>query len=59
MEHEAIFQEMVPSCFTSIYNNFWAIVKFPAQKLSTDPRTGIVRRHHLDPSPINKAIAKG
>ncbi|HUU41508.1 MAG TPA: integron integrase [Desulfatiglandales bacterium] len=30
---------------------------FPAKSLSTDPRTGIVRRHHLDPSPINKAIA--
>ena len=35
----------------------WQYV-FPAQSLSTDPRTGIVRRHHLDPSPINKAIAK-
>ncbi len=31
---------------------------FPAQSLSTDPRTGIVRHHHLDASPINKAIAK-
>jgi len=29
----------------------------PAQGLSTDPRTGIVCRHHPDPSPINKAIA--
>jgi integron integrase len=34
----------------------WQYV-FPAQKLSTDPRTGIIRRHHMDPSPINKAIA--
>lgn len=34
----------------------WQYV-FPAQSLSTDPRTGIFRRHHLDPSPINKAIA--
>jgi len=34
----------------------WQYV-FPAQGLSTDPRTGIVCRHHLDPSPINKAIA--
>ena len=34
----------------------WQYV-FPAHSLSTDPRTGIVRRHHLDPSPINKAIA--
>ncbi|PJB49849.1 MAG: integron integrase, partial [Chloroflexi bacterium CG_4_9_14_3_um_filter_45_9] len=33
----------------------WQYV-FPAQSLSTDPRTGIVRRHHLDPSPINKAL---
>jgi integron integrase len=35
----------------------WQYV-FPAQSLSIDPRTGIFRRHHLDPSPINKAIAK-
>ena len=35
----------------------WQYV-FPAQGLSTDPRTGKVRRHHLDPSPINKAIGK-
>jgi integrase len=35
----------------------WQYV-FPAGHLSTDPRTGILRRHHLDPSPINKAISK-
>ena len=34
----------------------WQYV-FPAQCLSAYPRTGIVRRHHLDQSPINKAIA--
>jgi len=34
----------------------WQYV-FPAEHLSTDPRSGHVRRHHLDPSPINKAIA--
>lgn len=34
----------------------WQYV-FPAKKISVDPRTGIERRHHLDPSPINKAIA--
>lgn len=34
----------------------WQYV-FPAQGLSQDPRSGIVRRHHLDPSPINKALA--
>ena len=35
----------------------WQYV-FPAGHRSTDPRSGQTRRHHLDPSPINKAIAK-
>ena len=35
----------------------WQYV-FPAGRRSTDPRSGQTRRHHLDPSPINKAIAK-
>ena len=30
---------------------------FPAGHRSIDPRPGQTRRHHLDPSPINKAIA--
>ncbi len=34
----------------------WQYV-FPAGRISPDPRTGVERRHHLDPSPINKAIA--
>ena len=29
---------------------------FPARDLSTDPLTGTIRRHHVDPSVINKAI---
>ena len=29
---------------------------FPARETSTDPLTGKVRRHHIDPSVINKAI---
>src|SRR6266480_1324965 len=29
---------------------------FPAREVSTDPLTGAVRRHHVDPSVINKAI---
>jgi integron integrase len=29
---------------------------FPSRDVSTDPLTGIVRRHHVDPSVINKAI---
>ena len=29
---------------------------FPAREVSLDPRSGITRRHHIDPSVINKAI---
>jgi integron integrase len=29
---------------------------FPARNLAVDPRAGITRRHHVDPSVINKAI---
>ena len=35
----------------------WQYV-FPAGHRSVDPRSGQTRRHHLDPSPINKAIAR-
>ena len=31
---------------------------FPASKLSVDPRSGAVRRHHLSPSVIQKAMTK-
>jgi integron integrase len=33
----------------------WQYV-FPARNLSIDPRSGITRRHHVDPGVINKAI---
>lgn len=33
----------------------WQYV-FPAQQRSTDPRTGIVRRHHADESGLQKAV---
>jgi integron integrase len=33
----------------------WQYV-FPARDLSGDPRAGVTRRHHVDPSVINKAI---
>ena len=33
----------------------WQYV-FPASNLSVDPRSGVTRRHHIDPSVINKAI---
>ncbi len=29
---------------------------FPSTNLSTDPRTGLVRRHHTDPSGLQKAV---
>ncbi len=29
---------------------------FPSDRLSTDPRSGIVRRHHLDPSGLQRAV---
>ena len=32
---------------------FWV---FPSQTLSTDPRAGVVRRHHLSDSVIQKAV---
>lgn len=33
----------------------WQYV-FPATKLSVDPRSGVRRRHHLDPSVLQKAV---
>jgi hypothetical protein len=33
----------------------WQYV-FPSRNLSVDPRSGVTRRHHIDPSVINKAI---
>jgi integron integrase len=33
----------------------WQYV-FPSRDVSVDPRSGIARRHHVDPSVINKAI---
>jgi integron integrase len=29
---------------------------FPSDRLSTDPRSGIVRRHHVDPSGLQRAV---
>ena len=34
----------------------WQYV-FPSAKLSTDPRTGLVRRHHLNESALNRELA--
>jgi len=35
----------------------WQYV-FPSIKLSKDPRSGITRRHHMDPSTLDRAIKK-
>ena len=35
----------------------WQYV-FPSDRLSTDPRSGITRRHHLDPSGLQRAVKK-
>jgi integron integrase len=35
----------------------WCYV-FPAHKLSTDPRSGVTRRHHLDESGVQKAVRR-
>ena len=33
----------------------WQYV-FPSRQLSIDPRSGLIRRHHVDPSVVNKGI---
>lgn len=35
----------------------WQFV-FPSPRLSQDPRTGLVRRHHLSPSTMQKAVVR-
>jgi integron integrase len=34
----------------------WQFV-FPSRQLSTDPRSGVVRRHHIQPDTVQRAIA--
>jgi integron integrase len=34
---------------------FWQYV-FPSTRLSTDPRSGVIRRHHLSPSTLQSAV---
>jgi integron integrase len=52
----------LPNALTTKYPNahwewIWQYV-FPAQKLSEDPRTGDLRRHHADPSALQRAVKK-
>lgn len=35
----------------------WQYV-FPSDRLSTDPRTSLTRRHHIDPSTLQKAVRR-
>ena len=50
----------LPYALTPKYSNAdkelsWQYV-FPSDRLSTDPRSGITRRHHLDPSGLQRAV---
>jgi len=50
----------LPYALTRKYSNAdkelsWQYV-FPSDRLSTDPRSGITRRHHLDPSGLQRAV---
>jgi len=50
----------LPSALEKKYPNankewYWQYV-FPSHKLSKDPRTGIIRRHHLDESGLHRAV---
>ena len=50
----------MPCALTRKYPNAskewgWQYI-FPASTLSKDPRSGVTRRHHIDPSVVNKAI---
>ncbi|MFN8490104.1 MAG: tyrosine-type recombinase/integrase [Caldilineaceae bacterium] len=36
---------------------YWQYV-FPSENLSVDPRSKVVRRHHLDPSGLQKAVRR-
>ena len=31
---------------------------FPSTRLATDPRTGVIRRHHIDESVLQKAVKR-
>jgi integrase len=52
----------LPYALTKKYPNAdkewgWQYI-FPSDVLSTDPRSGIIRRHHLDESTVQKAVKK-
>jgi len=50
----------LPFAFARKYPNAdkelgWQYI-FPSDRLSPDPRSGIIRRHHLDPSGLQRAV---
>lgn len=50
----------LPNALERKYQNaarewIWQYI-FPSTRLSTDPRSGVLRRHHIDPSVVNKAV---
>lgn len=44
--------------FPDAHREWWWQYVFPSRNLSTDPRSGLTRRHHLGPSGPQKAIRK-
>jgi len=57
--HGAVY---LPNALETKYPNahwewIWQYV-FPAARLSEDPRSGILRRHHADPSALQRAVKK-
>ncbi len=57
--HGAVY---LPNALETKYPNahqewIWQYV-FPAARLSKDPRSGILRRHHADPSALQRAVKK-
>jgi len=61
-ENKAFAGVWMPTALDRKYRNAnktlaWQYL-FPAARLSVDPQTGLVRRHHLDESMVNKVIKK-
>ena len=60
--HEGYGSVFLPDAFTRKAANasrewIWQYV-FPAEQRSTDPRSGVVRRHHLDESGLQKVVKR-
>jgi integrase len=55
--HGEVYLPHALACKSPHSGNAWGWpYVFPARHVAVDPRSGITRRHHVDPSVINKAI---